>query len=207
MERNIGEDLKNPYLFEENRQGEYEYGVNEYGGKTASGSLYLTDHPERDRAAQRKAGGDARRERGHRWGADEGGHLIGARFAGEKGEANLTAQNENLNRGTYKSMENGWERHLDNGDKVFVSIESDGGERPEAYMGYAIYESPEGTRDYDTFSYVNESSSEQEKWETDYNAYLSQHQEDASMNYEYGSEEACMEHGVDPESVLGPEME
>ena len=52
-------------------------------------------------------------------------------------------------------MENEWAAHLEAGDKVFVHIETDGAQRPNAYMGYVIYESPDGTRDYDTFHMVN----------------------------------------------------
>ena len=65
----------------------------------------------------------------------------------------------------YKQMENDWAARLEDGEKVFVHIETDGVERPNAYMGYAIYESPDGTRDFDTFHMVNESRSEVASWE------------------------------------------
>lgn len=137
------------------------------GGKTATGSLQIAEDPARDGKAQSAAGGDSRRGNNHEWGADDGGHLIGARFGGETGEANLTAQNRNLNRSDYKHMENEWAAHLEAGDKVFVHIETDDAQRPNAYMGYVIYESPDGTRDYDTFHMVNESRSEIAQWEAD----------------------------------------
>lgn len=164
MSRNLSEDLNNPYLFSEYKSGEYEYEVSA-GGKSATGSLKIADAPERDSKAQASAGGDFRRSKDHEWGADDGGHLIGARFGGETGEENLTAQNRNLNRSDYKQMENDWAARLENGEKVFVHIETDGAERPNAYMGYAIYESPDGTRDFETFHMVNESRSEVAKWE------------------------------------------
>ena len=164
MSRNLSEDLNNPYLFSEYKSGEYEYEVSA-DGKSATGSLKIADAPERDSKAQASAGGDFRRSKDHEWGADDGGHLIGARFGGETGEENLTAQNRNLNRSDYKQMENDWAARLENGEKVFVHIETDGAERPNAYMGYAIYESPDGTRDFETFHMVNESRSEVARWE------------------------------------------
>lgn len=163
-------DLKNPYLFSENPAGEYTYNVDEYGVKSASGSLQLTDETVRDNAAQAAAGGEMRRGSGSEWGADDGGHLIGARFGGAAGEENLTAQNRNLNRSGYKQMENRWEAHLKAGDKVYVHIEADDPLRPEAYMGYVIYENPAGERDWDAFHMVNESKAEILQWEAEADA-------------------------------------
>ena len=143
MSRKLSEDLHNPYLFSEYKAGEYEYEVSA-DGKSATGSLKIAEDPERDSKAQASAGGE---------------------FGGETGEENLTAQNRNLNRSDYKQMENDWAARLEDGEKVFVHIETDGVERPNAYMGYAIYESPDGTRDFDTFHMVNESRSEVASWE------------------------------------------
>lgn len=171
MSRKLSDDLNNPYLFSEHQAGVYEYGENGVGGKTATGSLRIAEDPSRDGKAQSAAGGENRRGNDHEWGADDGGHLIGARFGGETGEANLTAQNRNLNRSDYKHMENEWAAHLEAGDKVFVHIETDDAQRPNAYMGYVIYESPDGTRDYDTFHMVNESRSEIAQWEADAEAF------------------------------------
>lgn len=170
MSRKLSEDLNNPYLFTEFQAGVYEYSEDS-NGKMATGSLRLSDESARDGKAQTAAGGEERRGSDHEWGADDGGHLIGARFGGETGEANLTAQSRNLNRSDYKRMENEWAAHLEAGDKVFVHIETDGAQRPNAYMGYVIYESPDGTRDYDTFHMVNESRSEIAKWETEAEAF------------------------------------
>ena len=39
-------------------------------------------------------------------------------------------------------------------------------------MGYAIYETPEGTRDYDAFHMINESQSEIAQWEAEAAWYL-----------------------------------
>jgi len=163
----FSDDLNNPNLFSEHQKGVYTYGESSTGGKTATGSLQLVEDPIRNGKAQAAAGGDVRRSNSHKWGADDGGHLIGARFGGETGDVNLTAQNRNLNRGDYKQLENSWAAHLEAGDKVFVHIETDNARRPNAYMGYAIYESPDGIRTYDTFHMVNESRSEIALWEAD----------------------------------------
>lgn len=156
MAGNLHRDLHDPNLFTKNRPGEYTYGSNQYG-KTASGSLKLSEHPVRNAAAQTAAGGDMRRGSGHAWGADDGGHLIGARFGGDPGEVNLTAQNRNLNRSDYKRMEDKWAQILEDGGKVYVNIETAGHDRPDAYMGYVIYEDAEGNRGYATFHDLNES--------------------------------------------------
>lgn len=174
MPGELMEDLQNPYLFSERPAGAYEYGKNDYGGLTASGSLYLADNPARDSAAQAAAGGEMRRGSDSEWGPDDGGHLIGARFGGSAGPENLTAQNRNLNRGDYKIMENRWADHLESGDKVFVYMETDQAQRPEVYMGYAIYENPEGVRDFEYFHMVNESRSEIAAWEAEAEALMAE---------------------------------
>ena len=163
----LSDNLNNPNLFSEHQQGVYAYGENTTGGITASGSLQLVEDPMRNGKTQSTAGGSARRGKEHVWGADDGGHLIGARFGGDSGEINLTAQNSNLNRSSYKRMENEWAAHLKAGDKVYVHIETDSVQRPNAYMGYAIYESPNGTRSFETFHMVNESRTEIARWELD----------------------------------------
>ena len=149
--RSLHDDLNNPDLFNDNKQGEYSYGETEYG-KTASGSLEL-QKGERDAAAQRSVGGEDRTAR------DDGGHFIGARFNGAPGEENLEAQDRGVNRGSYKQRENSWAKSLEEGDKVFVNTESyhsNGSERPDAFMGYTVTEHPDGTREWDAFSYQNE---------------------------------------------------
>ena len=68
-------------------------------------------------------------------------------------------------------MENEWAKHLDAHEKVFVYIETDDPQRPNAYMGYVIYESPDGKRDYDTFHMVNESKTAVAQWEAEAEAF------------------------------------
>lgn len=164
MSRSLWDDLTDPNLFESHEQGHYEYGTNGVGGREASGYLGISDEPQRDPSAQLAAGGESRREAGNEWGVDDGGHLIGARFGGSPGEENLTAQDRNLNRGSFKRMENDWAEHIESGDKVFAHMETSPGDRPDAYMGYAIVEHPDGTRDYETYSFTNESRAQQEQW-------------------------------------------
>ena len=157
MSRSFMDDFNNPDLFKTNKAGEYSYTKTEMG-KSACGSLKISDNPVRDSKAQLKAGGQARRTRGNEWGGDDGGHLIGSRFGGNYGEENLTAQNSNLNRSQYKKLENKWANFLnaDKDNKVFVNIESAGPDRPSAYMGYAIYENKNGERRWEAFYMDNE---------------------------------------------------
>ena len=154
------EALNNQDLFKENPAGEYTYSEGELG-KSASGVLKKTDTPVRDAKAQREAGGEYRRP------DDDGGHYIGARYGGDPGEKNLDPQNRNLNRGSFKHREDGWDRSLDNGDQIYAHVEgykSNGSDRPDAFMGYTVTEHPDGSREWDAFSYQNESAATQEAW-------------------------------------------
>ena len=57
-------------------------------------------------------------------------------------------------------MENEWADALDNGDKIYAHVETYkniGAERPDAYMGWTVTEHPDGKRDWDAFSFTNES--------------------------------------------------
>ncbi len=160
--RSFGEDFENPNLFTDNPPASYTYGEDEHG-KNAYGSLELTDTPKRNAYNQRTVGGEDRLE------DDDGGHLIAARFNGSGGVENLEAQNKNLNRGTYKEMENDWARHLEDGDKVFVNAstyKSNGSDRPDAFYGNVIIEHPDGSRDWDAYSYANLSKEEQAEFES-----------------------------------------
>lgn len=153
------EAMNDPSLFSSREAKDYRYSENELG-KRASGVLGLEKNPERDPVAQREAGGEERRD------DDDGGHLIGARFDAAPGKENIDAQNRNLNRGDYKHLENGWEKSLENEDKIYANVESykNGNERPSAYMGWTVTEHPDGTRDWDAFSFSNESRKTQEQW-------------------------------------------
>ena len=156
----LSEVMDDPEFFEKHEAGEYQYGQYDIG-KSAYGVLDLADNPIRDSKAQREAGGLERRP------DDDGGHLIGARFGGSPTDENLDAQNRNLNRGAYKREENAWAEGLQEGDKIFVNTETykrEGTERPDAYMGWTVTETPDGQRHWDAFSYTNESTETQDQW-------------------------------------------
>ena len=155
------ENLEDADLFVNNHQGEYHY-LESADGKSAWGSLELAEESVRNPEAQRLAGGESREA------TDDGGHLIGTRFGGSPELENIDAQNRNLNRGGYKAEENSWAASLEEGNQVFVNVDtykSNGSDRPSAYMGYKIEEDTEGNRSWDAFSFTNVSRQEQREWE------------------------------------------
>lgn len=148
-------------LFDENKKGEYIYEKDEYGLR-AYGNLKLDDSVKRNGYAQRTVGGEARLE------DDDGGHLIGNRFAGSSEKENLVPQNRNLNRGGYKHFENEIEKKLKEGKKVYMDVQTyshEGEERPTAFMINEIDEDLNGKRNWEAVSYTNVSSLEQAQWE------------------------------------------
>jgi len=70
----------------------------------------------RNPGAQLAAGGK------HRLHDDEGGHYVARIFNGPTDDFNHFAQNQNFNRGRYKALENRWQKLLDEGKSVHVSI-------------------------------------------------------------------------------------
>ena len=162
----VYEAFDDPNLFEKNRPGEYLYDQTDYG-KRARGSL--TDQKgTRNAYAQRTIGGADRQI------DDDGGHLISARNGGASGPENLEAQNKNLNRGEYKKLENHWNEELQKGNKVYVSSESfrsNSSERPDAFFGSYIVETPDGNRTIEHYSFSNASSTEQDAWQRELEKY------------------------------------
>ena len=141
--------------------GKADYISNGYGYRTdeqgrvvqAYGELRLTDDPQRDGKAQREAGGAARHP------GDDGGHYIGTRFGGSPGAENLSAQNQVVNRSDYKRLENAWARDLQQGNRVFVSVESTypgSQDRPAVLSGTYTVVRPDGATFTDHFSFTNE---------------------------------------------------
>ena len=141
--------------------GKADYISNGYGYRTdeqgrviqAYGELRLTDEPQRDNKAQREAGGASRQP------GDDGGHYIGTRFGGSPGSENLFAQNQVVNRSDYKRLENSWARDLQQGNRVFVSIESSypgNQERPSVLSGTYTVARPDGSTYTNHFSFTNE---------------------------------------------------
>ncbi len=135
------------------QQNGYEYTLDEDGRVSeVEGDLRL-ETGERNSSAQIAAGGEFRRD------TDDGGHFIGNRFNGPGGEINMFAQNSNLNRGGYKSMENEWARELEKGNDVHVKIDpiyQDGTERPHAIMGEYTITNNNNTPSKEYFSFTNE---------------------------------------------------
>ena len=163
QEKTMHDNLHDPNLFENNAPGDYTY-ENSESGKKAYGSLEVSDEGVRDAQAQRSAGGEDRKA------DDDGGHLIGTRFNGAPDSRNLDAQNANLNRGSYNRLEKSWQESLNNGDKIFLNVETPrdtNADRPDAYMGYTITEHQDGSREWDAFSYANASKREQAEWNQD----------------------------------------
>ncbi len=95
----------------------YTYHVDDRGRVTkAEGDLTINKEQGRNQKAQLEAGG------ADRLSDDQGGHFIGRRFNGPTDEINHFAQNGNFNQGAYKSLENSWERALNNGQSVRVEV-------------------------------------------------------------------------------------
>jgi hypothetical protein len=84
---------RNGYAFEIDSRGRT---------RRVTGHLTIADTPVRSRAAQAKAGGSERRP------GDDGGHYIAARFNGPTDAFNHFAQDANINRGRYRSLEDQW---------------------------------------------------------------------------------------------------
>lgn len=203
MAKGLSEDLRDPNLFQDNAPGDYTYNTEENGVRYAEGSLTLAPETPRNSQAQTTAGGEARRMAGDSMGVDDGGHLIGTRFGGSGEEENLTAQDRNLNRGDYKRIENEWARHLENGDKVYVHVETDEPQRPNVYMGYAIYEHPDGSRDWDSFYIENESRQEKQRWDEAQEQWERENPQEAQAFYEECSGLHLEEYATSQEDYLG----
>ena len=91
--------------------------------------------------------------------------------------------------------EDGWDAALENGDKIYAHVDtykSNGSDRPDVYMGYTVTEHPDGSREWDAFSYQNESAATQEAWADELAAFDEENPEknpyDNPMNEVYESE-------------------
>lgn len=148
-------------LFEKLEAGDYLY-EKENNNLRAVGELTMDSDVARNNNNQRKVGGEFRRS------DDDGGHLIGNRFGGSSELENLAPQNRNLNRGSYKQLENEWADILQDDGKVYVDVHASGNDesrRPDAFYGYYITENTDGDRHWDGFSFTNESKETQEQWD------------------------------------------
>lgn len=160
--RSLRDDLNNSSLFTDNKPGDYTYNETQ-NSKHAEGSLILSKG-DRNPTIQKEAGGSNRQD------TDDGGHILATRFSGSSDAVNVDAQNSNLNRGSYKQLENDEANSLQDGNKIFTSkdtYKSNNSERPDAYMGYDIIERPDGTRDWNAYSFQNESAAIKETWNSE----------------------------------------
>jgi len=95
----------------------YRYELDELGRvRKVEGELKRNSAQGRNKRAQREAGGTDRLP------TDEGGHYAGRRFDGPMDDFNHFAQDQNFNRGAYKSLENKWDAALKSGKSVKVEI-------------------------------------------------------------------------------------
>lgn len=81
-----------------------------------SGQLTLNKGQTRNQRAQLEAGGADRLP------TDQGGHFIARQFDGPREAINHFAQNGNFNMGAYRSLEKEWDRALQAGQQVHVTI-------------------------------------------------------------------------------------
>jgi hypothetical protein len=141
------EELEPNKVYERNG---YEYKTDEMGRtKLVSGDLQLV---EGERTPLQTEIGHMGLE------TDEGGHLLATRFDGPTDAFNLVPQDENLNRGAWKSMENSWAEGLSKGQDVKVMVEPVYGDdtiRPESFE---VLSQIDGELTYSSF--LNESSKE-----------------------------------------------
>jgi DNA/RNA non-specific endonuclease len=80
------------------------------------GTLVLNPSQGRDRAVQLLAGGKDRKP------TDVGAHYVGRRFNGPLDDFNHFAQDGDFNNGSYKALENKWQKALDAGKLVQVRV-------------------------------------------------------------------------------------
>ncbi len=100
--------------------GNKTYKTDEHGRvKQVSGELEPNKH-DRNESQQLKSGKEGGIKDGLK--KDDGGHLISARHDGAGEQINYVPMDSNLNRGSWKKMENEWDGALKEGKKVEVDI-------------------------------------------------------------------------------------
>jgi len=106
-----------------------EYTTDSEGRITScNGKPYEDSENDRDLDAQKKAGGEDRKE------GDQGGHIISRDLGGDSGAGNIVSMDGRINQSDYKRMENDIKRAIDSGEEVHVSAElkySEGSKRPD----------------------------------------------------------------------------
>lgn len=137
----------------------YEYALDDEGRIARAGGDLRLEDGERNSKAQLEAGGEFRRD------SDDGGHLIATRFGGSGDLDNLIAENSNVNRSGFKSLENEWARELANGNDVHVELSpiyQEGVERPHVLMGEYEVKDAGKSKGLEYFSFTNENLNSEE---------------------------------------------
>lgn len=136
--------------------GEYTYTETQYG-KTAEGVLTL-EKGTRNAYDQRTVGSI------HRGRNDDGAHLIATRYKGSGSKENLEAVHRNINRGSYKRMENNLAEFLSTAsNKVHMKVSSyrrSGIDRPDVIMATNTLKRNDGSTDREHLSFQNLSNQE-----------------------------------------------
>lgn len=146
------------YYYETDRQGRIVH---------AEGTLRLDKETKANLTHQRKAGGADRRTKEGGWETvDDGGHYFARRFGGSGKIDNLFAQDRHFNRSDYKTMEDEFEKKLqekneDGSQKytVHVRIQSKyegNSQRPTKIYVKAKFTDSEGYTQYKQYSFKNE---------------------------------------------------
>jgi hypothetical protein len=95
----------------------YRYTLDRNGRPTRiEGWLVVNPKQGRDNAAQLRAGGKDRLP------TDVGGHYVARRFNGPHDDFNHFAQDGDFNNGSYKALENKWQKAVDSGKQVYIVV-------------------------------------------------------------------------------------
>lgn len=140
----------------ERPSGEYTYTETQYG-KTAEGVLTI-EKGTRNAYDQRTVGSI------HRGRNDDGAHLIATRYKGSGRKENLSPVHKDINRGSYKKMENALAKLLSNtNNKVHMKASTHrrtGINRPDAIMVTNTLKRSNGSTDREHLSFQNLSNQE-----------------------------------------------
>lgn len=99
---------------------------------------------------------------------DEKGHVNASSLAGDNSEANVVAQNKDLNHGGYLSIERGERDALQNGADIYSEktaiVDSQPGDRPSTFIVNDTVTYADGHSENIYNSFTNESNANQVEW-------------------------------------------
>lgn len=102
------------------------------------------------------------------WPDDERGHVNASSLAGDNSEANVVAQNKDLNHGGYLSIERGERNALQNDAAIYSEktaiVDSQPGDRPSAFIVNDTVTYADGHSENIYNSFTNESNANQVEW-------------------------------------------